>query len=115
MRTGPTNVYLKNLIRDLKRQSNKENVQVWGAVARALDVPTRKRRAVNLYKINKYSHDNETVVVPGKVLGVGEITKNISVCAFEFSSLAKSKIKTLVDFYELMKKNPKGKDIRIIG
>lgn len=115
MRTGPTNIYLKNLIRDLKRQSNKESVHVWGAIARALDVSSRRRRAVNLYKINKYSHDNETVIVPGKVLGVGEITKNISVCAFEFSDSAKLKIKNLVDFYELMKKNPKGKNIRIIG
>ncbi len=115
MRTGPTNIYLKNLIRDLKRQSSKEKVDVWRALAGQLDVSTRRRRAVNLYKINKYSHDNEVVVVPGKVLGVGEITKNISVCAFEFSSSAKSKIKNVVDFYELMKKNPKGKNMRIIG
>ena len=115
MRTGPTNVYLKTLIRDLKRHCVKEKVELWGALAKDLSVAARRRRAVNLNRINKYAHDNETVVVPGKVLGVGEITKNISVCAFDFSSSAKAKIKNTVDFYDLMKNNPKGKNIRIIG
>ena len=115
MRTGPTNIYLKTLIRDLKRQASKENADVWRAIAKDLDVATRRRRLVNLYKIDRYCHENETAVVPGKVLGVGDLKKNISVCAFEFSSSAKQKIKNIIDFYELMKKNPKGKNIRIIG
>jgi len=40
-----------------------------------------------------YRKEGETVVVPGKVLNVGELTKKVEVAAFSFSQSAEEKIK----------------------
>ena len=115
MRTGPTNPYLKTLIRELKQLSREQNVNIWKRVAEDLNKSTRQRRAVNLSKINTYTKANETVIVPGKVLASGELDHKVEIAAFQFSEAAKKKVKTLMKIQELMKKNPKGKKVRIIG
>lgn len=115
-RTGPTNLYLQELIRNLKKLSNKEKVNIWKAVAKNLEKPTRKRRKVNLSKINKYAKENETILVPGKVLSSGKMEKNTTIAAFQFSEAARMKLgNNAVSIQTLMEKNPKGKNIRIIG
>jgi large subunit ribosomal protein L18e len=57
--------------------------------------------------------------VPGKVLGSGTISHNVTVAAFAFSQNAKKQIESAkgktMTINELLRKNPKGKDIRIIG
>ena len=113
-KTRKTDQELITLIRLLKKQSNKENVKVWKTLAKSLEKSTRRRARVNLYKIDKYAKDNETVVVPGKVLGVGDIKKNINVAAYRFSDSAQHKIKNKLTINELLKKNPKGNKVRII-
>jgi large subunit ribosomal protein L18e len=59
------------------------------------------------------------VVVPGKVLGTGEIGHSVTVAAFSFSNRAREKIEgargRCVSFVDLIKKNPKGSNVRIIG
>jgi len=61
----------------------------------------------------------ETVVVPGKVLGAGKIDHPINVAAFAFSDQARLKILKAkgkcLSILELMKKNPKGANVKIIG
>ena len=113
-KTRKTDESLVNLIRELKKQSNKENKNIWKTIAKHLEKPTRKRANVNLYKINKYAKDNETIVVPGKVLGVGDVDKPLNIAAFRFSESAQNKIKNTMSIQDLMKKNPKGTRIRII-
>ncbi len=112
--TGPTNPNLKDLIRELKTLSAKENVKIWKAVAKNLEKPARRKKVVNIFKINKYTRDGETAVVPGKVLSLGELKKNIKVAAFQFSDAAKEKIKNMMSIQQLIKENPKGKRVRII-
>ncbi len=118
-RTGPTNIHLKNLIRELKKLSRKEKVNVWDRLAAELSKPTRSRREVNLFTVNLYANDNETVVVPGKVLGEGFIEKPASVAAFRFSESARQKVikakGRVMTIQDLMKSNPKGKNVRILG
>jgi len=113
-RTGPTNPNLKELIKELKTLSIKEKVGIWKAIAKELEKPTRKRRKVNLYKINKHTNEGETAIIPGKVLSIGNIDKKITIAAYQFSEAAKKKISQTITIQELMKKNPKGKNIRII-
>lgn len=115
MITGPTNQYLKTLIRELKRLSNKENVSIWKRVAEDLSKSARQMRVVNISRINKYTKDNETIIVPGKVLSAGDLDHKVNIAAWRFSEAAKSKIKSTMTIHELMKKNPKGKKVRIIG
>lgn len=113
-RTGPTNEALIELIRKLKKLSREKNVKIWKAVAKQLERPTRIRRKVNLFKINKYTKENDTIVIPGKVLGEGNLDHKVTIAAFQFSENAKEKCKC-ISIEELMKKNPDGKNIKIIG
>jgi len=115
-RTGPQNPELKQLIRTLKKLSNKENVKIWKRIASDLSCPTRNRRKVNIYKIDKYTNEGETAIIPGKVLSVGTLNKNILIAAYQFSEAAKEKLRdNTITIEELTKKNPKGKKLRIIG
>lgn len=117
-RTGPQNIELQSLIRDLKKLGSKENVSLWRRVAKDLERPTRIRRKVNLYKIDKVLRDKETAVVPGKVLSLGEYSKKNTVAAYQFSEMAKEKINKTgkaISIQQLIKENPKGKLVRIVG
>jgi len=117
-RTGPTNEHLRNLIQDLKALSLKQDVNIWRRIASDLDKSTRRRREVNVFKINMFAKDNETIVVPGKVLADGNLDKKVKVAAFRFSEQAKEKINKTgkaISIQELMKENPKGNKVRIFG
>lgn len=112
------NLQLTKLIAELKKASAKNNSAIWKAIALELEKPTRRRRSVNVYKIDKYSKENETVIVPGKVLGVGDLSKKVNVAAFTFSQEAMQKINQkgqALSIEQLMTKHPDGKNIRILG
>lgn len=116
-RTGPSNYQLNLLLTELETKT--QNSRFWHRVAEDLRKPTRQRRIVNLYKINQFARDGETIVVPGKVLSLGEIHKKVNVAAITFSQEAKRKIldakgKTF-SIKELLAHNPDGKKVRILG
>lgn len=116
--TYTTNLNLRRLIEELKKQSSEHKVRLWKRIAVDLERPTRIRRVVNLSKLNRYTKKNDTVVVPGKVLGSGDLNHNLTVAAFNFSGQARDKINKngeALTLFELMKKNPKGKNIKVIG
>ena len=118
-RTGPTNTILLKLIVELKKKSNEQSANIWGRVADDLEKPTRQRRVVNLSSLSRYTKEDEVVVVPGKVLGAGNLNHKITISAFQFSGGAKEKIEKagarIVPLAELSKSNPSGKGIRIMG
>jgi len=109
-----TNPHLIKLIRDLKKLANKEKVKLWKRIADELEKSTRRKREVNLRRINRATKENETIIVPGKVLSIGEINHKVNVAAFQFSQQAKTKVNAMT-IEELMKQNPKAKGVRIIG
>lgn len=117
--TGPTNHLLIGLIEDLKKSSVDQKVNIWNRVASDLQKPTRNRRIVNISKINRYSKENETIIVPGKVLGSGVLDHKLTISAYQFSESAKEKLvkagATIVPLNELIKESPKGKRIKILG
>lgn len=116
--TGPTNPNLQALIRELRLFGFKQNVPLWSRIADDLERSTRKRREVNVDRINKYTEANELVIVPGKVLSNGELDHKVTVAAFRFSADAESKINKqgkAISIQTLMKENPKAKGVRIIG
>ena len=116
--TGPTNIYLKQLIQKLRKLSYEKNIPIWLTVAEKLEKPRRKKVEVNLSKIERYVKEGETIVVPGVVLGSGDLTKKIKVAAWRFSSSARKKIEKIggecLSIEELVEKNPKGSRVRII-
>lgn len=113
-----TNPELITLIRDLKKQSQESQTELWLSLAERLTTSNRNRVAVNLSRLNRYTKDGETVVVPGKVLGAGQADHALNVAAFSFSDVAKSKITDTkgkcLSIRDLMKKNPTGKNVKIM-
>jgi large subunit ribosomal protein L18e len=115
-----TNPELIELIRYLKKQSKENKTEIWRNIAERLAKPKRKRIAVNISHLNRCTQRNEIVAVPGKVLGAGKIDHPITIAAFAFSEKAKEKIKATrrgkcLSFFDLIKKNPKGSKVKIIG
>ncbi len=110
-----TNENLRKLVQEIKEHAGKNNSAFWRRISRELEKPTRRMRKVNLYKINRSAKTNETVVVPGVVLGIGELDHDVNVAAFRFSDAAAKKIKNKMTIKELLSKNPTGKDVRILG
>ena len=117
--TGPTNPIVKSLIEDIRKLGYKENSKFLISLAKRLNKPRRIRPSVNLAKINRYSREGETVVVPGKVLSYGSLKKKLTIAALDFSKAAEEKIKKsggmAILIEELVKENPKGNNTRIIA
>ncbi len=113
-RTGPTNPATKALIEALKTSE----ANVWKDVAKRLGKPTRQRASVNLSRLSRNTAKGDTVVVPGKVLGSGNLEHAITLGALSFSSGAEDKIKASgakpMSISELMKANPKGSKVKLM-
>lgn len=118
-RVKSTNPELLGVIRLLRKQSLKTGANIWRDVAKRLSTSRRRRIAVNLSRLNRYTKAKETVIVPGKILGAGRLDHPLNVAAFTFSEKAKAKILKAKGKYlsiqELMKENPKGTNVKIMG
>jgi large subunit ribosomal protein L18e len=94
-------------------------VEIWRDIARRLEKPRRNWAEVNLSRLERYSEDGAVVVVPGKVLGAGNLSKKLTVAAFKFSSSARKKIEDAggksMTIEQLVKEMPDGSGIRIMG
>ncbi|PVU74173.1 50S ribosomal protein L18e [Acidianus hospitalis] len=112
--TGSTNIMIRKLIRSLEKQKK----PLWKTVAEKLQTPSRKRWYINLYKIEKYTKPGDIVIVPGKVLGVGNLTHEVTVVALDFSKSAKEKILKaggkVMSLYDFDKLDLKGKNVRLM-
>ncbi len=113
--------------KQIQKKSNKELVETiiaakkkakWLKVAGILSGPRRKAVSLNLREINENSKEGETVIVPGKVLSQGEISKKVKIVALGFSEKAKEKLlkskMAHLSIIEEIKKNPDIKKCRIL-
>ncbi|MEM3012821.1 MAG: 50S ribosomal protein L18e [Candidatus Hadarchaeales archaeon] len=116
--TGPTNPVLRGLIRRLREEGRRRKAGVWLELAERLSGPRRSRAEVNLSHLNRCAGEGETVVVPGKVLAAGRLTKPLRVAAFGFSGTARRKILSaggeVLSLAQLLEQNPEGKNLRIV-
>ena len=90
----------------------------WNEVGKLISNSKRNRIIMNLDEINKLAKDNETIIVPGKVLSQGEINKKIKLVALGFSESAREKLsKAKIESFSIneeIKKNPKLQGVRIL-
>jgi len=96
----------------------KTDKPLWRKVASELSRPRRERVEVNLSKIDEYADEDATVIVPGKVLGSGTLSKKLNIAAFSFSQSAKKLIgqvggKTM-SIDSLYRSNPEGRGVIIL-
>ncbi|MEM4254914.1 MAG: 50S ribosomal protein L18e [Candidatus Norongarragalinales archaeon] len=114
---GPESSEVKALVAFLEKTVRKSHSRAWASVASFMLKPARvkKGKAVNLYKLEKIAKDGDVIVIPGVLLGVGDLKKKITVAAFKASESARAKLgKNLVSIRALAEKNPEGKKVRIV-
>ncbi|MGA3288833.1 MAG: 50S ribosomal protein L18e [Candidatus Bathyarchaeia archaeon] len=116
--TKTTNPELIQLIRLLKKESREKQAGIWLDVADHLAKTRSQRISVNLSRINRNTKRSDVVVVPGKLLGSGSINHAVTVASFGVSKKAKAKLVAAKAKYlsipELLEKNPKGANVKII-
>lgn len=113
--------------KDLKRKTNPRTLEIielarkqknWLPLAKFIAGPTRNYISMNLEVIDKKIAGGEVAVIPGKVLGIGEISKKAKICAISFSESAIEKMKKgKIDYCFIsdeIKKNPDAKGVKII-
>ena len=97
--------------------ASKKN-KAWIGIGSILSSPRRKKLNLNLKEINEKADLKKTILVPGKVLSLGELDKKIKIVALAFSEKAKEKILKsggeVLSILEEIKKNPEAKNIEIL-
>jgi large subunit ribosomal protein L18e len=82
---------------------------LWKRVHSLSAVPSRSRRNVNLYKLDRNTNDGDNVIIPGKLLSEGKLTHKVNVCAIEYSAAALDALKgsdsKVVPLDEMIKAN----------
>ncbi len=118
VKSGPTDPNTRALINALRKTSVKHNVGIWKRVAELLARPARQRATVNIGKISRYTSAGDIIVVPGKVLGSGNLSHKVTVAALNASAAARTVIVgaggSLISIDELLTQIPKGKGVTII-
>lgn len=106
---------LEKLIVDLKMLKT----PVWRRVATELSKTRKNQRSVNVSRIEKFAKEGLSIVVPGKVLSHGTLTKKVDVVAYAFSDTARKKITKAggkaIELLAYAKKNSEGKKVQILG
>ena len=113
--------------RQTRRKTNPEVVETiikakknekWLRIAEILSSPRKNKIAVNLDKIEKESKEGDTIVIPGKVLSQGGISKKIRLVALSFSEEAERKLKEkkceIVSIIKEIEINPKAQGVKIL-
>src|SRR3990170_713594 len=118
-KTSKTNPHLERVVRELREVSREAGAAVWRDVADRLERSRRNWSEVNLSRLNRYAGKGEQIVVPGVLLGTGEISTAVTVAAFRASAAARKKIEAAggkaISLLELAVANPKGSGVRIMG
>jgi large subunit ribosomal protein L18e len=114
-----TNQVVLQMVKELKGASKKNNAPIWSRLAELALKPSSARRTINIGQIDKFVKDNDVIVVPGKVLGTGNISHKITLCSFSISNTGAKKVLQsggkILNFSELINSHPTGKGVTIIG
>lgn len=114
-----TNQVVIQMAKELKVASKKNKAPIWLKLAEMALKPSRTKRVVNLGQIDRHVSDNDIVIVPGKVLGTGNISHKITLCSFSISTTGAKKVLQsggkIIGVSQMIKNNPTGKGVKIIG
>ncbi len=117
MKYGPENPQTIKLAAQAEKTARQNKSGLWKRAAQALNARRRSRAEVNLYKLDRFTKEGETVLVLGKVLGVGSLGHSLTVSALDASRKAVEAINQkgkYVPLPQLMKDNPSGKGIKVL-
>jgi large subunit ribosomal protein L18e len=113
------NPELLRAIRELRSAARSHDAPVWATVADDLERSRHPSRPVSVGHLDRIASAEETIVVPGKVLSDGLLSKRLTVAAFAYSAGAKTKIHAAggvaLSLHDLLKSKPDGTGVRLIG
>ena len=111
----------------LKKKTNPEIVETiilakkspkWNEVASILTNSSNKRMVKNLEEIEREVKEGDKIIVPGKILSSGNLSKKIKIVALSFSEKSIKKLDQMKLEYstilEEMEKNKEAKELRIL-
>ena len=114
-----SNLDLVKTIDELKKASRENDAPIWKSIAKKLEGPSRNWPTVNISKIEYNISKNGKVIIPGKILGSGSLSKKVTVSAYSFTRTAIQKIEEAggkcMIYNDFIKKNPTGKDVVVMG
>lgn len=107
------------MARELHSASKKNKAPIWSRLAELALKPSSAKKTVNLSQIDKLTKDGDIIMVPGKVLGTGNMSHKITLCSFSISNSGAQKViqagGKIQSSSELIKSHPTGKGVVIIG
>lgn len=113
------NSELVRLVGELRRTARAQHAAIWATVADRLERPRHQVRPVNLGHLERLARPEETVIVPGKLLADGLLTKPLTVAAFAYSADARSKVHAAgghaLSLHDLLKARPDGAGVRLLA
>jgi large subunit ribosomal protein L18e len=114
-----TNTLIEDNIWTLRRAFKKNKAPIWRALEHTLLGPVSNRREVNINRLANVTKDGQVIIVPGKVLGSGEIGHKLTVCAISISEAAANKVTAsggkVITINDLVEEYPDGRGVRVIG
>jgi large subunit ribosomal protein L18e len=113
------NPELVRLIVELRRTARSQKAPIWASVADRLERPRHQVSPVNVGHLDRWTEAGETIIVPGKLLAEGRLSKKLTVAAFAYSKEARTKIHaaggSAVTVHDLLKSKPDGAGVRLFA
>ena len=107
-----TNPILVETISTARKHKN------WFPIAHIISGSNKDYSAINLSDLDSKTKAGDTIIITGKLLGSGNLTKKIRICALSASKDALDKLKhsksEFVTILEEIKKNPKAEGVKLI-
>lgn len=117
-RTGSSNQDLQKMIADMRNRGHKEKSGFLIKVADELSKPSRQRAEANISRLERACAAKEDVMIPGKLLSDGILTKPLTVACLSASEAARKKVESaggkIISIGQMAEKNPKGTGVRIV-
>ncbi len=113
------NPVLLHTLRELRAAARSHEAAIWDSVADRLERARHQTHPVNVGHLERLVDANSTVVIPGKLLAAGTLSKPVTVAAFSYSVGAREKIHTAggkaLTISDLVKAHPNGREVRIFA
>ncbi len=104
---------------ELRRAARSHSAPIWAAVARRLERSRHRSMPVNVGHLERIAGASEAVVVPGKLLADGRISRPITVAALHCSEAARAKVHgaggKVLTLHELLAWKPDGSGVTIVA
>jgi large subunit ribosomal protein L18e len=113
------NSELVRLIVELRRAARSQKAPIWATAADRLERPRHRAAPVNVGHLDRIAGADDTILIPGKLLAEGKVSKKLTVAAFAFSKDARSKIHAAggvaITVHDLLRTRPDGAGVRLLA